>query len=145
MLVQPAQQIDLPYVLSLLEDEKLPVSGVEQVFESFLVVKQRDQVLAAGAIEPHGADGLLRSVVVHPEQKGKGLGGLLVAALLESFDGDVYLLTETAATFFVRFGFESVSREVAPAAVQDSEEFRSLCPESATFMRRSVHQFSKIQ
>lgn len=40
--------------------------------------------------------------------------------------------------FFVRFGFARVSREEAPPELQASEEFRSLCPESAAFMRRSV-------
>ncbi len=51
---------------------------------------------------------------------------------------DVFLLTETAEPFFVRFGFERVSREEAPPQLRASEEFRCLCPESAAFMRRSV-------
>jgi len=47
----------------------------------------------------------------------------------------VYLLTETAAGFFPRFGFQPIQRaEVAPA-VQQSIEFTSACPASAQPMR----------
>lgn len=138
MHVQRAHSEDLEQIISLLKQEKLPVSGVSDVIDSFSVVKSGNTVLAAGVIEPHGADGLLRSVVVASDQQGKGLGARVVSHLVDHFEGDVYLLTETAERFFVRFGFETVSRDVAPAELRAAEEFRSLCPESAAFMRRSV-------
>ena len=46
----------------------------------------------------------------------------------------VYLLTETAANFFPRFGFRPVDRSQVPPAVQNSIEFTSLCPASALAM-----------
>jgi amino-acid N-acetyltransferase len=48
---------------------------------------------------------------------------------------DVVLLTETAAAYFPRFGFQIVARGDAPKAVMDSAEFRVACPSSATTMR----------
>ena len=122
----------------MLEQAKLPQSGVAQLIGEFLVAKKGDQIVGAGAIEMHGSTGLLRSVVVDPDVRGQGVGQRIVNQLLASANEDVYLLTETAESFFVRLGFEPISREEAPADIRASEEFRCLCPESAAFMRRSV-------
>ncbi len=46
-----------------------------------------------------------------------------------------YLLTTTAAPYFERFGFTEVPRTSAPAALQASSEFASVCPASATCKR----------
>jgi SAM-dependent methyltransferase len=48
---------------------------------------------------------------------------------------DLYLLTTTAADYFRRFGFEVIERAEVPAAVQQSCEFASICPSTATVMR----------
>lgn len=46
----------------------------------------------------------------------------------------VYLLTETAAEFFSRFGLSVVDRTQVPPAVSRSVEFTSACPENALAM-----------
>ncbi len=46
----------------------------------------------------------------------------------------VYLLTETAADFFPRFGFQPIARSAVDPAVQTSIEFTSACPASAVAM-----------
>ncbi len=51
---------------------------------------------------------------------------------------DVYLLTETASMFFSRFGFESIPRTKIPMNVQQSIEFTTLCPDTATVMRKML-------
>lgn len=48
----------------------------------------------------------------------------------------VYLLTTTAADYFPRMGFARIERDEVPVAVQQSTEFRTLCPASAVAMRR---------
>jgi amino-acid N-acetyltransferase len=50
----------------------------------------------------------------------------------------VYLLTNTAAEYFPRFGFERITRADVPPAVQASIEFTSLCPYTATVMRKRL-------
>jgi N-acetylglutamate synthase-like GNAT family acetyltransferase len=50
----------------------------------------------------------------------------------------IYLLTETADGFFPRFGFRRIERNEASPAVQQSVEFRELCPVSSTVMMRPV-------
>lgn len=80
--------------------------------------------MAAGALQPFGESALLRSVVVMPELRGtvKKLG----------------LLTLSAQRFFERQGYEVIARQAMPRALQDSDEFRSLCPESAVCMVKSL-------
>lgn len=138
MELKAASPEDLNRILFLLGQSNLPLSGVSEIVTDFKVVRHESEVIAAGAIERHGKNGLLRSLVVDSSHRGKGLGEKVVSALLEDQNEDVYLLTETAEPFFVRFGFARVSREEAPPELRASEEFRSLCPESAAFMRRSV-------
>ena len=138
MVVGRLQENDFSTLEVLLSQAGLPVSGIRAIQNEFVVAREGEKVIAAGAIERHGPDGLLRSLVVDPEFRGKGMGILIVETLLSSVDSDLYLLTETAASFFERFGFELVPRSEAPDDLRKSEEFRCLCPESASFMRRRV-------
>jgi len=133
-----ARAADLDRIVSLLSEADLPTAGVAEVLDSFLVIRDRGLVVAAGVVERHGEDGLLRSIVVDPANQGLGLGKQIASALIASENRDLYLLTETAESFFTRLGFELIPRTEAPAALRASEEFRCLCPESASFMRRSV-------
>jgi amino-acid N-acetyltransferase len=47
----------------------------------------------------------------------------------------LYLLTETAAEFWPRFGFVRIARDAAPPGVRDSAEWSGGCPASAVAMR----------
>jgi amino-acid N-acetyltransferase len=101
-----------------------------------------DQVVGSGALELYGDAALLRSVAVAPEQRGQGLGQQLTQAALDLARQhgvrQVYLLTETAADFFPRFGFRPIARADVTPAVQRSVEFTSACPQSALVMGASL-------
>ena len=94
------------------------------------------------ALELYGGAALLRSLAVAPERRGEGLGLRLArsAVALARARGarEVFLLTETAAGFFPRLGFEPVDRAAAPPAVRESVEFRSACPAGAALMRLAL-------
>ena len=47
---------------------------------------------------------------------------------------DLVLLTTTAAPFFAKRGYTVIERRDAPAPVQHSAEFATICPASATCM-----------
>jgi amino-acid N-acetyltransferase len=64
---------------------------------------------------------------------------LVEAALRMATDRSIsalYLLTTTADDYFSRFGFERIERHQVPLSVQSSIEFTSVCPSSATVMRK---------
>jgi len=95
-----------------------------------------------GMIEGEGADRLLRSVVVPASRRGTGAGtrlvDLLVRQAAESGAEHMWLLTTTAADFFVRMGWTIVPRDAAPAVIRASDQFTSLCPSTATLMMRDL-------
>jgi amino-acid N-acetyltransferase len=135
---EAAQPRDLPDVLSLLETAGLPQDGVAEHFGHFMVCRDDGRVVGAVGIERHGDAGLLRSLVVHPASRGKGVGVALTEYALQVARhaglGRLYLLTETAQAFFPRFGFQPIDRNQADAAVRQSVEFTTACPQSALCM-----------
>lgn len=131
---------EFPAVTALLEGAGLPAGGLEDHRDTLLVAREGDRVVGSAALERYGTSALLRSVAVDAAWRGRGLGvGLTEAALALAHRLGVerlYLLTETAKTFFPRFGFAEIARTEVEPAVLASEEFRTLCPESATVMKR---------
>jgi phosphinothricin acetyltransferase len=134
-----AQLHDLPDLLALLDASGLPRDGLSEHITTAVVARAGDRVVGSAALELYGAAALLRSVAVAPALRGQGLGARLVRHALDLACqrdvGAAYLLTQTAADFFARFGFEPIARAEAAPAVQQSVEFTSACPASAQAMR----------
>jgi amino-acid N-acetyltransferase len=133
---------DLIAIRVLLERTGLPTSDLESAQPEFAVIREKDQVIAAGALQRFGTAALLRSVVVASDRRGTGLGQAIVSELERSARaaqiGCLVLLTETAAGFFARQGYRVIERSTAPQDMQASEEFHSLCPSSATCMAKNL-------
>ena len=133
---------DLSAIRTLLENSGLPTRDLASARPDFAVIRERGQVVAAGALQRFGSTALLRSVVVMAERRRSGLGQQVVAELegLAHRKGidQLILLTETAAEFFARQGYQVIDRAAAPKDMQQSEEFRSLCPSSATCMAKHL-------
>ncbi len=140
--LRPARGDDLSAVCGLLEAAGLPIDGVADHFGQFVVAEEDGDIVAAAGLEIYGRQGLMRSVVVSPEARGRGLGAALVLRILEMARQakltDLYLLTTTAAEYFGRHGFVRVERARAPAAMGQSAEFRGACPASAVLMHREM-------
>jgi amino-acid N-acetyltransferase len=94
--------------------------------------------LGFGGLEVHGRDALLRSVVTLPMLRKRGNGATIVAALeLEAKirgASTVWLLTNSAKSFFERLGYATCDRAVVPDAIRATREFATLCPASADVM-----------
>lgn len=122
----------------LLEEAGLPTEGLDPAPDRTVVASEGSRLRGAATVHLYDGGGLLRSVVVSEELRGRGLG----AKLTEEAMGlarqlgvtTIYLLTETASEFFVRLGFEVIPRESVPADVASDVEFTTLCPSSATVM-----------
>jgi amino-acid N-acetyltransferase len=135
----PATNTDLPAIRILLERCGLPTQDLQRDrLEHFFVCRAGDQLAGVIGIDTVGELGLLRSLVIAPELRGRKLAqGLWSRAHDDAFRRGVrrlYLLTTTAERLFVRWGFRRVGRDVVPSAVQTMEEFTSLCPSSAVVM-----------
>ena len=144
-----ASRADLPKILDLLTASGLPLEGVEAHVDSFLVVFQNGGLVACAGLERYGVAALLRSVAVAKTHRGNGLGQRLVAQLVEIAHADgiesLVLLTVTKTGFFERFGFQVISRADAPAAVQYSVQFQTVCPASAKVMRLDIPRAENLQ
>ncbi|MEP6801531.1 MAG: arsenic resistance N-acetyltransferase ArsN2 [Acidobacteriota bacterium] len=141
--IRSAGPADFDAVVALLTAARLPVQGLSSTLPGALVAVAPDGRLAGCvALEFYGPAALLRSLAVASERRGQGLGERLTAEALRlaaaTGASDVYLLTETAAGFFPRFGFVREERSQAPAPIQDSVEFRSVCPSTAILMHAAA-------
>jgi N-acetylglutamate synthase-like GNAT family acetyltransferase len=134
-----ASERDAPLILQLLRDAGLPTDGVADHLETAFVARDGDAVVGCAAVELYPDGALLRSVAVAPTARSLGLGRKLAEAAITLAQARgipaVYLLTTTAEHYFPKLGFTVVARETVPGGVQQSVEFRSACPASATVMR----------
>jgi len=108
----------------------------------FIVARKGSKIVGTVGIEAAGNDALLRSLAVAESFRRQGLGSQL-AASMEKYARDhkvknLYLLTRTAESFFSAVGFEKSDRAAAPAGIRDTEEFRTLCPDTAVCMRKKL-------
>ena len=140
--VVPAAAQDMIAIRALLECSGLPTSDLDSVRPDFAVIREDGQVIAAGALQRFGSSALLRSVVVAPDRRDRGLGQTVVSELERlartARVDQLVLLTQTASEFFARQGYRLIERSSAPQDMQESEEFRSLCPSSATCMAKNL-------
>jgi amino-acid N-acetyltransferase len=126
-------------VRCLLSEAELPTSDITpEKLETFFACESDGELEGVVGLELHGTVGLLRSLVVSPRSRSRGLGSALVAHAegIAQASGVVwlYLLTTTAERFFRRLGYETVPREVAPPEIQRTSEFSAICPVSSAFM-----------
>jgi amino-acid N-acetyltransferase len=142
-VVRAARTDDLPSMQSLLQDSALPIDGVAEHLDAFLVAEHEGALHGVVGLERYGDAALLRSLVVHEEARGTGLGAQLVQAIESVAEQHgvhtLVLLTTTAAAWFPRFGFARTTREAVPPSVTASVEFQGACPASATVMQKALH------
>jgi amino-acid N-acetyltransferase len=142
MAIERATPGDVPAVEALLVAAGLPLEGAADALVTGVVAREGDAVVGAAAVEPYRQAGLLRSVVVAADRRGTGLGQALVAAAEDLAralgEDELYLLTDTAAGWFPRLGYEIVDRDTARAAIGDSIEFTMVCATSGVAMRRRL-------
>lgn len=136
--LRAATEEDTHDIRALLDQNALPTSDIESSQPEFIVAREGAGLVAVGGVQRFGAVGLLRSVAVRTDRRGAGLGQAVVQALEQNARHagvtELVLLTQTARRFFERLGYSVIERNAAPEAVLESEEFRALCPQSATCM-----------
>ncbi|MCM2317226.1 MAG: GNAT family N-acetyltransferase, partial [Thermoanaerobaculia bacterium] len=85
LTIRAALETDLDDVIALLIDADLNIDGVHENVGSFVVAVDSDQIVGCIGAEPFQFMALMRSLVVHPDYRGRGLGRRLVRQLLDRF------------------------------------------------------------
>ncbi len=130
---------------SFLKENRLPFSDVQLENSHYLLFYENEELIGSIGLEWYQSYALLRSVAIAEKWRGKGLGKMMVAEILKEakeakkakMDG-VFLLTETAAPFFLQIGFTDFDRQQTPEAIRSSSEFSHVCPASARLMYASI-------
>ena len=130
---------DLTELQSFLASNKLPFQDIHldgNLFFSY--TNEEGKFLGCSGLEIYGSDALVRSIAVHPEQRGKNAGKEIVKDILERSKRmnvkSLFLLTETAHEFFLKMGFKDIARPEVPESIKTSSEFSFVCPASAKCM-----------
>jgi N-acetylglutamate synthase-like GNAT family acetyltransferase len=115
---------------------RLPVEDLETPGPLFWRFETTDSVpVGFGGLEIHGEDALLRSLLILPPLRSRGIGAAVVAQLENeaALHGcrAVWLLTEAASDFFGRLGYAKCDRAVVPQKIRETPQFAALCPTSA--------------
>ena len=138
--IRPAERADLPAIERLLTLSGLPLDGVRDALDGFVVAQSAGDLVGVAGLEVCCDNALLRSVAVMPERRSNGLGRALVTRVISDAEARgiraLYLLTTTAERYFPSFGFQQIARDDIPADVRETAEFQSACPSSATVMCR---------
>jgi amino-acid N-acetyltransferase len=138
--LKEASTKDLQFILDLLKSNNLCFEDIPQKAISLFVGYVDSEIVGIGGLEVYGKYALLRSLVIEEQFREKGYGKALCKELIQRAKNkgvrELYLLTATADKFFREIGFEKIKREGAPAAIQNTTEFKEMCPVSSTFMRK---------
>ena len=133
---------DFQHLRSALEVSGLPSADVSFPGRTFYRFELEGRLIGFGGIERYAEDGLLRSLVVVPELRGKGFGARLLAQMesLASAAGikRLHLLTTSATEFFKAQGYRLTERVLAPEPIAATEQFAMLCPSTADYLIRDL-------
>jgi amino-acid N-acetyltransferase len=143
MIFEPASPMDESWIRQLLTLCGLPHEDLTpQHLNHFWVIKEKEEIVGMVGLEIHGRSALLRSLAVDPRFRKRGFASEL-SARAEHFAAshnikELYLLTMTAESFFLKQGYQRIERNSAPPAIQGTAEFRGLCPVSSVLMIKQL-------
>lgn len=128
-------------VISLLEQQKLPVTDIKEDTLLYLLLDGENAMGTVG-LDIFNDCALLRSVNIVKDARGKGYGKILNEQIeqfaKESGINCMYLITHTAKDFFDHQGYCVIDRATAPEAIKQTEQFTGLCPSSAVVMKKRI-------
>lgn len=129
--IRAAKATDFDAVAALLGEAKLPLAGVAEHFGNFLIAETDGTIIGSIGLEMYGATALLRSAVVHPSWRNKGVGSLLYEEVIHRAAANgvrrVILLTNTAEKYFAKKGFTTIPQESVSGPITSSAEFNGAC------------------
>ena len=141
--LRPARPAEFDAIAELLRAADLPVEDLDAaMLDAFVVATDGGACVGVVGLEIRGSNALLRSLAVEPRHRSRGLGAGLVDAIETEARARgvtaLYLLTTTATAFFERAGYAAHDRATVPPAITATNEFSSLCPDTADCLWRDL-------
>ncbi|MBS1166580.1 MAG: arsC 2 [Proteobacteria bacterium] len=130
-------------MVAALKAEGLPTDDLTDPGRQFYVYRTLSgEVVGYAGRELYGKDAFLRSLVVLPAWRGKGLGKAIVSRIARrAFDEGArtaWLMTTSAAEYFEAMGFKRVERAEVAAAILETRQAKGLCPATAVVLKRGI-------
>lgn len=141
MNIEPLSSLD--EVLPVLTGCGLPVADISASSPpQFFGFRVAGSVVAVIGLEQFQSVGLLRSLAVTSDYRGRGLAQKLVGHVetVAASRGvaSLFLLTTTAEAFFRQQGYRPTPRQEAPQVIQVTTQFSGLCPSSSAFLSKHI-------
>jgi amino-acid N-acetyltransferase len=141
-----ATATDYQALRNLLISCLLPPDDLEQAMAEanslFIIAADGEEIVGSIGLQQHGSDALIRSFAVDRYYRGKDVTGELMKELerhaRERKIRAGYLLTTTITNFLLRHGFSRFDRAAVPDAIARTEQFASVCPDSAECLARRL-------
>ena len=131
-------------VVALLTAAGLPTEDLRKDLHHFWIADASGTAIGVIGMDLYAPYGLLRSMTVLPEYRNKGIASRLVdqvEQLAKKLDlSELYLITNTAESYFSKKGFQLITKADLPPDVASTEEMNGLCPTSAVIMRKAITQ-----
>lgn len=126
----------------LLKTSGLIIHDLQPELDNFWVATSGGEIIGVIGFEAFEDSGLLRSLAVSEPHRGQGVAARLCTHLSDIAAQrnirTLFLLTTTAETYFRKQGFRAIDRAEVPPDIRNTGQFRHLCPDSATVMRKDL-------
>ena len=144
-IIMKANINDLYDIHQLLQMVNLPIGGVKEHIDNFLVLKDNSAIVKGCiGLELYSEYALLRSAAVHPENQNQGIGKKLTEAIIAYAKKiqiqKLFLITNTAEEYFRKKGFTVIQENEIPASVKQSVEFTFQCAKTGKTMMLEIRK-----
>lgn len=140
--IRNATPDDFSQAIELLQSSQLPTEDLRPDLENFWIAEYDEKAIGLIGLDLYAPYGLLRSMIVLPEERSKGIASQLVEQVeargMELGLTELFLITNTAADYFTRKNFRQMDKSALPASVGSSREMNGLCPASSVIMHKSI-------
>jgi amino-acid N-acetyltransferase len=133
---------ELPAIIQLLDECKLPHSDIVPEKQHFIVAEIDRKIIGCAGYEAYNQNGLFRSLAVKPLYRNMSIAQTMIdyifALAKEQGIKEFFLLTTTADKFFGKLGWEIINRNDVPENIGSTTEFSSICPSVAICMKHPL-------
>ena len=116
--IVPASSSDMLVIEQLAKEMDLDMADISR--EQFIAAKRLNEIIGFGRMRTYAECREIATVGVIRQERGKGIGSMVVHALISRAPSEVFV-TCVIPDFFKRFGFQSV--EQYPSVLQKKVDF----------------------